>query len=84
VSRRSFGVFGTDPRARARSVFLNSRRRAPGWTNQGVRLTTKLHKLTLNLDQLMMPGQENGPGVREILTAYFNAVSLCFIQIGAA
>jgi len=55
-----FGVCGADPGTTAQSVFLNPRRRAPDWTKQGVKLTTKLRRLTLNLDQLMQAGQYNG------------------------
>ena len=49
-----FGVCGADPGTTARFVFLNPRRRAPDWTNQGVKLNGKLGQIvtTFNLDQL--------------------------------
>ena len=38
VYNASFDVCGADPGATARSVFTSLRRRAPDWTNQGVKL----------------------------------------------
>jgi len=39
----SFGVCGADPGTTAQSVFTNLRRRAPDWTNRGVKLRSRVN-----------------------------------------